>query len=1822
MTEKQLNTLKKCLQKSLEIMNCKTYQYCKFDVLTIVFNIIKMLHNLEICESTTILKHPVILEALCNENLNVRVMTLQFIIEHINQISTTVTEIPKLLNAFIKAMTMDTIGAKSGIMQSIFKDLIFVIEQGKIDSVLLHNIIACASIGLFYIKFTECWEIAGNIIFACVKSNRNSPENSDSIDYQIWDTIYPLLKSILCKSLSNQSNSPKRFILSDIIPIDEPVTSIPSETWNGTIENNILSTLCDQEHMSIPRMFILNWRPEDLLCKYTNQLSNHTEHSTISNSILTFVFPRIFSLFNMSEHAEKLSILSQLSKVILSFASIEIDSTDLPENNITINVSDKLAKLILVTTTIALPDDVPEDTMNKKMLTKVFELLLSHHNSKLQESSVRGLQWLSVFPYKDYANLLLPLCKNQKEIMNYLNKTDLIDKPISIRSSLVSNALFLVLPKVSTTSKENVQLCRKIMSLFDSLNEESISNCISKLIDTLVTNCAMSYESDTGFVSFPAIYNTAKYIRITKKVMSILLLLNNMIHSVGLKFKIWSQKVFALAVRAYLFTKSNYTSLQQSSIVRNYSSLLVILLIVQYGSFIFESKYIESKFFKDEVYEMFHNIIKNTEIPRISSTNNKGSIALPVSLRLISSLLSLPHYLNGYISYFSPLIITCIQDSLRIDTKVNSLLTFPHPEVISSVSHIVIQLIDCDLENSLVILSSQSIHVIFSSFFELINKCTEKNAELKHFHISVNLWKDLLNTCVSITSKLSETTIPQSDAMKEISIGNLLLIIFKFMRSPQCVHEPQLISYASENIIILCNEMHKRSQIPSITHFNEICLLLNTIAHPFARRALVKCFLILAPFFTTLLLGSDDPLNEFDIAGKLLDDLNHTDVLSKTNDSLETDVLEVVENTAGSYKKEITQTALHQLIDFFTVQSGNTKRIKNRCLFLNTPSIYTIKLICGNLIYFTRSEDRSIRNIAADALYSLICYGGHLTTLIPSEEVANHEFMKHIVYPLILPSLRQGIVSQDILVRNEYLRCFGALGKSFPNIFPAFTSLYSPNYEQDFFSLISSPQHKLHLNALALLRNNAKSILPEEHLRVFIPYLLTSVKDFAQGRLHIYSTISEAKTKGYNQAVLLTISTICEVLPWDAFKHIICTVLEYAEKEVSLRYQMLQVIVLMIEKLNVKLLAIDIHTYSVENSAIIEFVQTYLLKKLFLFLSNKQTRDQPNANHTNDKKKFHINKIILQLPIAVAIARLLLFIPIKEAKEYANDLIYELINHLKTKEEKKRIQARKVLCDIMSILGPSYLASVIEKLKSQLVHGYQLHVLGYTLVILLESMQSILKPVLRSNSTERKYSSVQYLDDSFETLFCIFLDSYVGETGNQKEQTEFASVMPEVKHNRSMDGFLFLARNCNASMVYQSIVANLLWMLAPPSTRETLSKRTSTSSVYIQGYNMKYFAGDKLASPDFAFVQKVQLLGTRVAKVLLTNLTLDLASTITDTLSYLTRNLDTRNNIIENFEAKDGFRRIRGNITSHLKASKKSTRELFERNFSIEQRPERIDVDIGTSTVLATQQKRLRKYLGRNAKFAQYAPKQFPDTENYSQVMLDTVDNFCIKLLTSLLKAILSLDKKSKLKYNGILSNLDLEILENTNETVNLDENSESSDTTVISIISNSTDSNSFKQLKDNFFKNEKVTDIFENLKVTTEIENNLINEKKHHFVTKFENLLCKSLTITLSVLDLETSDFVVSNSIDCLECLILLKSVLPILKSAASRIWNSIQKLLLYGGTVKHRTYRLAASMISQKMTATDPAIVSSILGKYQKRCVRSKCFFSIFFTIIALLL
>lgn len=128
-------------------------------------------------------------------------------------------------------------------------------------------------------------------------------------------------------------------------------------------------------------------------------------------------------------------------------------------------------------------------------------------------------------------------------------------------------------------------------------------------------------------------------------------------------------------------------------------------------------------------------------------------------------------------------------------------------------------------------------------------------------------------------------------------------------------------------------------------------------------------------------------------------------------------------------------------------------------------------------------------------------------------------------------------------------------------------------------------------------------------------------------------------------------------------------------------------------------------------------------EKLSSDMVNNFLPDLTNFLHKKDEAT-----VSLRVPIAVAIAKVLLVLPPLEIETRLPGVLLDICYILKSRAQEARDMSRNTLSDIATLMGPGYLGFILKALRTALQRGYQLHVLTYTLHTILVKLADQTKP--------------------------------------------------------------------------------------------------------------------------------------------------------------------------------------------------------------------------------------------------------------------------------------------------------------------------------------------------------------------------------------------------------------------------------------------------------------------------------------------------------------
>ncbi|KAG5466651.1 hypothetical protein LSCM1_00820 [Leishmania martiniquensis] len=1051
--------------------------------------------------------------------------------------------------------------------------------------------------------------------------------------------------------------------------------------------------------------------------------------------------------------------------------------------------------------------------------------------------------------------------------------------------------------------------------------------------------------------------------------------------------------------------------------------------------------------------------------------------------------------------------------------------------------------------------------------------------------LTVSMWREVMHTIAQLSRLLFIDSVTPALASSLASMmSRLLELALKMIAHPVCMTD------ASTAQMVTSIAQALMEQVPKVdhrAHWQPLVRLFNLVVSPHARHILC---VMLSIAVSKLTLPESTPFG-----GPAQEEWFRRQLAAASRAVV---CLNSFENneTLERYDFELRYHTLHSLHDFFahfgnygalhrgsctstTSNGDSSSAVRKVRTYEGAEDVQlpldkehapvlapeAVAVLAANAVFFLRDPEQTIRALVLPLLHSMIRYaslggqrGSGGAALTEKQVAYRTQVLETTLRHEILASLRRGVVAKDVHIRCAHMHAFEGFGRHFSVEFPSFALLYAPNTEQNFYANVGHVQHRCRLHALALLRRHAPQMNVRDVLRVFVPFLLSAVKDFAEGKRH-QANLTEGRARGYCDAVLLTMSSIAARLPWMAYYRVLSLLLSNANANANLRPTMLRGVVQVLNTFsfldisaaasNEAALPTGIEDEEAEveedevndaddavraelaakqreyrHAKVMRVLEADVLPQLYSYIGDKEAskaisgRGAVNQHsitavrreqEREDAVATQAKNALLQLPVAIAITKIVKHFPEDRFNVHVDHLLDELVKKLRTKNDKHRESARRILGAMLQETGPSKLKFVVTKLKDNLVHGYQLHVLGYTVVTLLyqlyepnsKLLQSskppssaavvstsshlpargiVQDPVQEALKAAKKHRrrddpssppsrrqrieeasdnagdktgtqaplaeemdedtaveraeetllqelgtvtharfdyryGVDCLTEVLEDLLLIFLDDYLGEVGAQKEQVEVMSTMVEVKRNRALQGFSFLGKHCDAATVMKAFLHRITWVLTPPSdnviSAGELHGSARARALLVQEMKSKYLSISKGRGADLTFVNKVRLLAVRVAHSLMANPTMSVEKSFEQVRTLLDQHNRTREEKIAAFEAKDGTRRIRGN--AHLilhKAERQSRKEQLDHNYLVASVPERVDVDFSAHTILATQQKqKLRVYRGRYGKEVMEAAKTFYREDPVTAVVLDTLDEFLLKFLLSVLKQVLGI---------------------------------------------------------------------------------------------------------------------------------------------------------------------------------------------------------------------
>uniref|UniRef100_A0A8C3GEN4 UTP20 small subunit processome component n=1 Tax=Cairina moschata TaxID=8855 RepID=A0A8C3GEN4_CAIMO len=181
-----------------------------------------------------------------------------------------------------------------------------------------------------------------------------------------------------------------------------------------------------------------------------------------------------------------------------------------------------------------------------------------------------------------------------------------------------------------------------------------------------------------------------------------------------------------------------------------------------------------------------------------------------------------------------------------------------------------------------------------------------------------------------------------------------------------------------------------------------------------------------------------------------------------------------------------------------------------------------------------------------------------------------------------------------------------------------------------------------------------------------------------------------------------------------------------------------------------------------------------------------------NEEHKLVKSSVVNDDEVVRVPLAFAMVRVMQCLPQEVMEANLPSILLKVCSFLRNRFQEIRDVARNTLTKIMEVLGVQYLMYILKEMQSTLVHGYQLHVLTFTVNLLLKG----LTPKLSAGD----------LDPCLDILIEIFNQELFGDVAEEKEVKGIVSKVMEARKNKSYDSYEILGKYIGKGQVTKLIL--------------------------------------------------------------------------------------------------------------------------------------------------------------------------------------------------------------------------------------------------------------------------------------------------------------------------------------------------------------------------------------------------------------------------------
>ncbi|XP_042637758.1 small subunit processome component 20 homolog [Orycteropus afer afer] len=196
-----------------------------------------------------------------------------------------------------------------------------------------------------------------------------------------------------------------------------------------------------------------------------------------------------------------------------------------------------------------------------------------------------------------------------------------------------------------------------------------------------------------------------------------------------------------------------------------------------------------------------------------------------------------------------------------------------------------------------------------------------------------------------------------------------------------------------------------------------------------------------------------------------------------------------------------------------------------------------------------------------------------------------------------------------------------------------------------------------------------------------------------------------------------------------------------------------------------------------------------ILPRLHKCLASTTKREE---EHKLIKSKVVNDEEVVRVPLAFAMVKLMQSLPQEVMEANLPSILLKVCALLKNRAQEIRDIARSTLAKIIEDLGVHYLQYILKELQTTLVRGYQVHVLTFTVYMLLQGLTNKLQ--------------VGDLDSCLDIMIEIFNHELFGAVAEEKEVKQILSKIMEARRSKSYDSYEILGKFVGKDQVTKLIL--------------------------------------------------------------------------------------------------------------------------------------------------------------------------------------------------------------------------------------------------------------------------------------------------------------------------------------------------------------------------------------------------------------------------------